>query len=32
MGFVKVGHFPQIGFKFGDWIDVVYLQKCFETP
>jgi phosphinothricin acetyltransferase len=32
MGFVKVGHFPQIGFKFGHWIDVVYLHRFFGTP
>jgi phosphinothricin acetyltransferase len=25
-GFVKVGHFKGIGFKFSQWLDVVYLQ------
>jgi phosphinothricin acetyltransferase len=25
-GFVKVGHFPQIGFKFGRQLDVVFMQ------
>jgi phosphinothricin acetyltransferase len=26
LGFVKVGHFPDVGFKFGRWIDVGYWQ------
>jgi phosphinothricin acetyltransferase len=26
-GFEKVGHFKQIGFKFGRWLDVVYMEK-----
>jgi L-amino acid N-acyltransferase len=26
-GFQKVGHFPQVGFKFDRWLDVVYLQR-----
>ncbi len=25
-GFVKVGHFRQVGYKFGRWLDVVYLE------
>jgi phosphinothricin acetyltransferase len=25
-GFEKVGHFKEVGFKFGRWLDVVYLQ------
>jgi L-amino acid N-acyltransferase len=25
-GFFKVGHFRQVGFKFGRWLDVVYLE------
>ena len=25
-GFVKVAHFKQVGFKFGRWLDVVYLE------
>jgi len=25
-GFVKVAHFKQIGFKFGRWLDVVYME------
>jgi len=23
---VKVAHFKQVGFKFGRWLDVVYLE------
>ena len=26
MGFVKSGHFPEVGFKFENWIDVGYWQ------
>ena len=26
-GFVPVGHFKQVGFKFGRWLDVVYLER-----
>lgn len=25
-GFVKVGHMRELGFKFGRWLDVVYMQ------
>lgn len=25
-GFVEVGRFPQVGFKFGRWLDVVYME------
>ena len=25
-GFVKVAHFKQVGFKFGRWLDVVYME------
>lgn len=25
-GFVQVGHLSQVGFKFGRWLDVVYMQ------
>ena len=27
MGYVKAGHFKEVGKKFGDWIDVGYWQK-----
>ena len=26
-GFVQCGHFREVGFKFGQWLDVVYMQK-----
>ena len=26
-GFAKVAHFPEVGFKFGRWLDVGYWQK-----
>ncbi len=26
-GFEKVGHFTQVGFKFGRWLDVVYMER-----
>lgn len=26
LGFVQVGHFKEVGFKFGRWLDVVYSQ------
>jgi phosphinothricin acetyltransferase len=26
-GFEKVGHFRQVGFKFGRWLDVVYMER-----
>lgn len=26
-GFERVGHFKETGFKFGRWLDVVYMQK-----
>jgi L-amino acid N-acyltransferase YncA len=28
LGFRKVAHFEQVGFKFGSWIDVGYWQKA----
>lgn len=27
LGFVKVAHLPQVGFKFGQWVDVGYWQR-----
>ena len=30
MGFVRAGHFKEVGFKFGRWLDVVYLQKILS--
>jgi phosphinothricin acetyltransferase len=29
-GFEKVGHFKQIGFKFGRWLDVIYMEKLIQ--
>lgn len=31
LGFTSVGHFHQVGFKFGRWLDLVFLQ-CILTP
>jgi L-amino acid N-acyltransferase YncA len=31
LGFTKVAHFPEVGFKFGRWIDVGYWQKTNEA-
>lgn len=29
-GFVKVGHFSQIGYKLGEWRDTVWMQKVIK--
>jgi L-amino acid N-acyltransferase YncA len=29
-GFVEVGRFPQIGHKFGQWLDVVFMERLLE--
>ncbi len=29
-GFRQVGTFPEVGFKFGRWLDVVHMQKMLE--
>ena len=26
-GFVQVGHLREVGFKFGRWLDVIYMQR-----
>jgi L-amino acid N-acyltransferase YncA len=31
-GFVEVGHFKQVGFKFGRWLDLVYMEKVLDGP
>jgi len=31
LGFTKVGHFRQVGFKFGRWLDLVFIQ-CILPP
>jgi len=30
--FQKVGHFKQVGFKFGRWLDVVYMELRCHAP
>ena len=30
-GFVQVGHLRQVGFKFGRWLDVIYMQRMVGT-
>lgn len=32
LGFQQVGLFPQIGFKFGRWLDVAFYQLTLNTP
>lgn len=27
LGFSRVAHFPEVGYKFGRWLDVVFLQR-----
>jgi len=29
MGFVKVGHFKEVGYKFDQWLDVGFWQKTY---
>lgn len=31
-GFVRVGTLPQVGFKFGRWLDLALYQLALETP
>jgi len=31
-GFMEVAHFRQVGFKFGRWLDLKFLELLFETP
>ncbi len=32
LGFRKVAHFPSVGLKFGQWLDVGYWQHNFPAP
>ncbi|MEK7951318.1 GNAT family N-acetyltransferase [Luteolibacter soli] len=32
LGFTHSGTFPQVGFKFGQWLDVAFYQLNLETP
>jgi phosphinothricin acetyltransferase len=31
-GFTEVARFREVGYKFGRWLDLVFLQVMFETP
>lgn len=31
LGFVRVAHFHQVGFKFGRWLDLIFLQRLLES-
>jgi phosphinothricin acetyltransferase len=31
-GFSRVGTLPQVGFKFGRWLDLAFYQLTFDTP
>lgn len=32
LGFRHVGTLPQVGFKFGRWLDLAFCQLLLETP
>ena len=32
LGFRHVGTLPQVGFKFGRWLDLAFFQRLLETP
>lgn len=32
LGFVEVAHFREVGFKFGRWLDLKFLQLLLPTP
>jgi phosphinothricin acetyltransferase len=33
LGFIRVAHFREVGFKFGRWLDLVFLQRFLTiTP
>jgi L-amino acid N-acyltransferase YncA len=31
-GFIEVGRFPKVGFKFGRWLDVAYMELLLPEP
>ena len=32
LGFEKVAHFKQVGYKFGRWLDLTFMQVLLDTP
>ncbi|MEO5782268.1 MAG: N-acetyltransferase family protein [Ginsengibacter sp.] len=32
LGFIEVAHFKQVGYKFGRWLDLKFLQMILDTP
>ena len=32
LGFAPVAHFHEVGFKFGRWLDLVFLQRWLDAP
>ena len=31
LGFERVAHFREVGRKFGRWLDLVFVQRCFDS-
>ncbi len=31
LGFARVAHFREVGFKFGRWLDLVFLQRRLDA-
>ncbi|WP_205510802.1 GNAT family N-acetyltransferase [Longitalea arenae] len=31
-GFKEAGHFTQVGYKFGRWLDLIFMQLVLKTP
>jgi phosphinothricin acetyltransferase len=32
LGFVRAAHLRQVGFKFGRWLDLVFVQRILTHP
>lgn len=32
LGFTTIARFHAVGFKFGKWLDLIFMQRIFETP